>query len=121
MTFFLLSILFMFIGRKIGWLFSRIVLYQTRASAALIFAALWAALVAFAMRGLINVQQPGAVLRWIFGYSLGAYVAIPNYGLVDRSTLPPDVERRDTAISNLAVLVYIGLSITFAYVIPPTR
>jgi hypothetical protein len=41
------------------------------------------------------------VVRWIIGFGLAAYVAIPNYGLFQESSIPYDEQMRDLMISWL--------------------
>ncbi len=70
------------------------------------------------MRGLLDWQQPGAVLRWIMGYALGAYVSVPNFGLLNESTIPEHAAGRHNLTSNLPLLAYIAMSVALAFLLP---
>ena len=118
MAFFLLALIFMFVGRKLGWALSKSLLYTAPLFIALVLATLWGGLVAFGMRELLNWQQPGAILRWLMGYALGAYVAVPNYGLLVPPTIPDKATSRHDLVLNVPAVVYIGASIAFAYLLP---
>jgi hypothetical protein len=39
---------------------------------------------------LIGWLHPNVVIKWIMGFALAAYVAIPNYGLLQESSIPDD-------------------------------
>jgi hypothetical protein len=60
------------------------------------------------MSGLIGWLHPGAVLKWILGFALGAYVATPNFGLFNESTIPDDAQPRYLMISTLPVLIFVA-------------
>jgi len=104
-----------FVGRKIGWVVSRAFLYTAPMHFVVGCCILWGLLVCFAIQGLIQWLQPGTVIRWIFGYLLGWYVAIPNFGLVLESTIPPKVRDRHLLVSVLPALVYIAVSLAFGF------
>jgi hypothetical protein len=55
---------------------------------------------------LIEWQHPPGVLKWVMGYWLGAYVAIPNYGLIRESSIPNDSRGRRTIVSTLPFATY---------------
>lgn len=82
MIFFFMAIGFMMLGRKVGWAFSKAIPYRSPVGATALVALSWGGAVALAMRYMIDWQHPGAILRWVMGYALGAYVAIPNFGLL---------------------------------------
>lgn len=96
----------MYLGRKLGWALSRRVLYRAPTVFAVIAAVAWGGGVAGSMFGLIDWQQPGALLKWVMGSALGAYVAIPNFGLVTDASIPPESRNRHIMVSNLPVAVY---------------
>lgn len=106
MAFFFLTVLFMYLGRKLGWALSRRVLYRASTVFAVIAAIAWGEVVAVSVFGLIDWQRPGTVLKWVMGYALGAYVAIPNSGLVIDASIPPESRSRHIIVSNLPVAVY---------------
>ncbi|PYV75688.1 MAG: hypothetical protein DMG96_16405 [Acidobacteria bacterium] len=67
----------------------------------------WGLGVGVGMSSLIGWLHPGAVLKWILGFALGAYVAIPNYGLFAESTIPDSDLPRHSMISHWPLVTYI--------------
>jgi hypothetical protein len=61
-------------------------------------------------------QHPFWLLKYILGFGMGAYVAVPNYGLLNESTIPPEEIRRHERISLLPLWTYILTSGVFAYI-----
>jgi hypothetical protein len=118
MAFFLLAIVFLWVGRKLGWFLSRAVLYAAPAGLAIAVCVAWGAGVAEVVRLLIDYQQPGVILRWVMGYALGAYVAVPNFGLLVESTVPDYARGRHLMVSTLPQCVYIVASIVLAFFMP---
>lgn len=49
------------------------------------------------------------------GYALGAYVAVPNFGLLDEGTIPAHEQGRHSLISALPWLTYVAGSVAFAF------
>lgn len=107
--FFLIAMFGMYIFRKIGWIFSRTVLYNPKISnlSTAFFCIIWAILTAILVHLSILWQQPNIVMKIIFGYILGAYVSIPNFGLVDESTIPIEKIHHHKLIGNISVVSYI--------------
>jgi hypothetical protein len=106
----------MFVLRQLGWMLSRTVLYTTGWPVCIILLLAWGAGIAFGFRHLVLWLQFGWVLKTL-GYGAAAYVSIPNYGLFDGSSFPGDVELRHIAVSQLSFLLFIILSIVFAFTI----
>ena len=98
-----------------GWALSR-PLYVAPLALVVVLCVAWGGSVGFAVRFLIDQNQPSVWLRWIMGYALGAYVAIPNYGLIRPSTIPPNAIPRHNLISNVPPAVYIIVSILLAWI-----
>src|SRR5260221_34753 len=117
MAFVIIALVGMYPGRRFGWLLSRAVLYS--ASSAVVIAAciIWGALVAYLIHLLIGWQHPHWILKAIFGFALGCYVAIPNYGLLDESTIPPEAMKTHELISLLPFWIFIFSSVGFAYLL----
>jgi hypothetical protein len=113
--FVLLAFVFMDIGRRLGWLISRYSLYADPTPVVLIELVAWGAIVAYLMHVLITWQQPNWIVKWIFGFGLGAYVSVPNYGLF--ASLPSEALPRDAANSNLSLFVFIVCMIAFSYLL----
>ena len=105
----------MYAGRRIGWALSRNFLYSANMTAAVIACIAWGMLIACGVRALIMWQSPFWLLRWIFGYFMGAYVAVPNYGLLVESTIPHTEMRRHDRITMLPLWTYILTSLLFAH------
>ena len=114
MLFFVLSFAFMNIGRQIGYALCR-PLYRRGLTLIVAFGLLWGAGVAAAMHSLVGWQHPGFLLKWVMGYALGAYVAIPNYMLVDPATMAPDIMTKDTVLNGVPFITYIACSLAFAW------
>ena len=107
----LLSIALLYIGRKTGWALSKGVLYTGHTSAALLSSIIWGAVIAMAVWGLIRWQSPSWWLKFPFGYLLGAYVAIPNFGLINPATIPESAQPRHLMVSQVPWITYILLVI----------
>ena len=114
-AFVLFSIILLYLGRRLGWGLSKNVLYSSPVALALVLCLLWGVAVASAIHALIAWHHPNLVLKIIFGFMLGGYVAIPNYGLVAESTIPPEAMPKHNLISILPLCVYILVSIAFAW------
>ena len=110
MIFFLCAFVFMFIGRKLGWALSRPLYFAPLATVS-VFSLFWGIAIAVSIRGLVVWQEPGALLRWIMGYALGAYVAIPNYGLFNEATMPAEATTRHSVLKAVPLLTYVASSI----------
>ncbi len=117
MAFFLLAIFFL-VGRRLGWFLSRAFLYTAPVPLAIVLCVAWGGGVAGVIRLFINYQQPGVLLRWVMGYSLGAYVAVPNFGLLAESSIPDYARDRHLMVSTLPQFVYIVASVVLAFLMP---
>jgi hypothetical protein len=107
MWFALAALVFMVVGRKLGWLFSKAFFYPAPTFLSFRGAILWGVSVGIAVSGLIGWLHPGTALRWILGFALGAYVAIPNFGLFNESTLPDSYLPRHVMIKSVPLLSYV--------------
>ena len=87
MVFFLITFFGMWAGRRLGWAISKDFLYSVNASLAVAVCITWGGFVALLIHALIVWQHPHWLLKYVMGFALGAYVAIPNYGLVAESTV----------------------------------
>lgn len=87
MRFALAALLFMYVGRRVGWALSRNFLYHAPIVVSFLMGAGWGVGVGIGMSGLIGWLQPNVLLKWILGFALAAYVSIPNFGLIDESTI----------------------------------
>jgi hypothetical protein len=107
MLFFIIAFVGMYIGRKIGWALSRGILYFSSTPTAVTICVVWGVLVAFGVHVLNEWQHPNIILKIIMGYALGAYVSIPNFGLLNESTIPEKESSRHEMISLLPMTTYI--------------
>ena len=97
----------MVVGRKFGWKLSKLILYPAPAVISFINLIGWGAVVAWGMSSVIGRLHRNVVLRWILGFGLAAYVAIPNYGLFQESTIPDHKQVRHRMISWVPLIVYV--------------
>jgi len=111
----LVALVFMYVGRKIGWALSGAILYPSHVAISALLCMGWGIGVAYAIHALIAWQQPNIFVKIIFGFLLGAYVAVPNYGLVAESSIPPNAMPKHNMIFTLPVFLYIAGSIAFAW------
>jgi hypothetical protein len=109
--FILISLVFMVMGRKFGWSLSELIFYPAPAVISLINLIGWGVAVAWGMDVLIGWLHPNMVLKWILGFGLAAYVAVPNYGLLQESSIPDDKQTRHMLISWLPLIVYTATEI----------
>jgi len=107
MKFTLIAFVGMFVGRKIGWGLSKGFFYIAPTVLSVVGVAVWGIAVGYGMSYLIGATHPNLILRWVLGFGLGAYVAIPNFGLFQESTLPDEVMPRHFMISSLPLVGYI--------------
>jgi len=117
MIFVLIAITFMYLGRKIGWAISKKILYPVQEPWGGILSIVWGGVVALCVRLLIDWQHPSIVVKIIFGFMLGAYVSVPNYGLFMESTIPPEAMAKHRLLSTLPFLSYIICSIYFSWLL----
>ena len=116
-AFVLLSLVFMYLGRRAGWTLSKNFLYDLPTVVVIVLCCVWGIAVAFGIHALIAWQQPHWILKAIFGFALGGYVAVPNYGLVAESTIPPEAIKKHDMLTMLPLWVYILSSVFFAFLL----
>jgi len=116
-AFLLFSAVFMYFGRKLGWLLSKASLYTAPLPVVLVECIIWGGLVAYLIHALITWQQPHWILKWVFGFGAGSYVSSPNIGLLAESSIPDHAYARHFTITNLPFLAFILCSLLFAYVL----
>lgn len=107
------SFILLIIGRKLGWLCCRLFLYEINIKAMIVFVVLWGFGVAATINFLYVLYTPNIFLKLIFGFMLGLYVSIPNYGLLNESTIPPEAYRRHDLIRLVPIWSYIAVSLFF--------
>jgi hypothetical protein len=70
----------------------------------------WGVVVVWGMSSLIGWLHPNVVI-WVMGFALAAYVAVPNYGLLQESSIPDDKQIRHAMISWVSLIVYVATEI----------
>jgi hypothetical protein len=105
--FIFISLVFMVVGRKFGWTLSKLIFYPAPAVISFINLIGWGVAVAWGMSSLSGWLQPNVIIRWIRGFALAAYVAVPNYGLFQESSIPDDKQMRHMLISWVPLIVYV--------------
>lgn len=114
MAFFFGCLLAVYIGRKIGWAISRSVLYSSGWVVCAIVCLIWGVGVAYGLRLFMLAMHPGTLLK-IFGYGAGAYISIPNYGLIAEATMPEHQLPRHVFIKAVPSVLFIVASVVFAF------
>ncbi|MDL1969487.1 MAG: hypothetical protein LWW94_00665 [Candidatus Desulfofervidaceae bacterium] len=104
----------MLVGRKLGWFFSKR-LYTTSFTSIVIFGLIWGIVVAVIVRSFIIWQKPSLIVRWIMGFALGAYVSIPNFGLMNEDNISDEIIREHVLLKTIPEVTYIIGSIILAY------
>ena len=117
MAFVFIALVGMYLGRRLGWMLSRTLLYSAPPAVVVVACLIWGALVAYLIHLLVGWQHPHWSLKIIFGFALGTYVSIPNYGLAAESTIPPEAIKRHKLISLLPMCVFLLSSVGFAYLL----
>jgi len=117
MAFVLLAMVYMYCGRRLGWALSKRLLYPIPEPGSVLISIAWGGIIAFAICILIEWQHPNLILRIIFGYMLGAYVAIPNYGLLNEATIPTEEKTKHERLYTWPLLTYIATSLVCAWVV----
>ena len=115
MVFFFIALVFMYVGRKIGWTLSKSVLYTASPVTTGIVSAIWGMGVAVTMVCLIRWLEPNIVLKIIMGYALGWYVAIPNFGLLQEGSIPEEAKPRHLMISTWPGVAYLVTIVTLSF------
>lgn len=100
----------MYVGRKVGWQASLHVFYRISGARFISLLIAWGLAVAGLVRFSIDLGAPGVLVRWISGCALGAYVAVPNYGLFAETTLPSADLQRHRLVSGTPLLTYFAAS-----------
>ena len=93
--------------RRVGWAFSKRILYSAPQIGSVALTMVWAFLISYLLHILIRWQNPNIVIKIIFGYGFGSYLSIPNFALFAQSTLPPEEVKR-------TAYVYVAALATFA-------
>ncbi len=115
MVFVIVTLICSQLGRRLGWALSKRFLYFASPLSVVVASIIWGGLVALLMHALIVRYQPHWLLKWIFGFAQGAYVSVPNFGLVAESTIPEHAVLRHEILSNVPLLVFIIASVVFAF------
>ena len=114
-AFVLFSVVFMFLGRNLGWWLSKASLYRDPLPLILVECVVWGGLIACIIHSLITCHHPHWILKWVFGFGVGSYVSMPNYGLHVESSVPDHMKFRHLSITTLPFLAFILCSVLLAY------
>lgn len=115
LLFVVLAFIFMYIGRKIGWALSRSILYPAHAGISALVCVGWGVAVGYGVHALISWQHPNIIVKVIFGFLLGAYVAVPSFGLVVESSISQQAMPKHNMTFTLPVFVYIATLFVLAW------
>jgi hypothetical protein len=117
MTFFFGCLFSTWIGNMTGWAICRNLLYKSSWTVCVVVCFAWGIGAAYALHLFILHTHPGLLLK-IFGYGAGAYVSVPNYGLLDESSIPDYKMPRHVFIKGAPQLTYSVASIILAFSFP---
>jgi hypothetical protein len=116
MIFFFGCLIATWIGRKAGWAISRSLLYPSSWAVCVIVCVAWSVGLAYGLRLFILATHPGLLLK-IYGYGAGAYISIPNYGLLMESSIPDYVRPRHDFLRGVPSILFIVASLVFAFTV----
>jgi hypothetical protein len=116
--FFLVCIFGLWVGRRVGWWFSKTFLYAGPAVPVVLFLLVWGSGTALSLRLAIDWLHPGTVLK-VIGYGAGAYVSNPAFGLVREDTMADSAHDRHLLVNNLPLVVFIVAAIALAWFVRP--
>ena len=116
--FFVLSFFGTNILRRLGWRLSRGSLYFVQSFFAVTFCIFWGGCIAGLVHSLIGWLHPFWLVKWIFGYGQGAYAAVPNYGLLQESSIPPEAMLRHQILWTVPLVSYVAIALLLAFTHP---
>jgi hypothetical protein len=102
------------IGRQLGWRLSRSFLYAAPLALTVAACLVWGTGLAYLLRLMIGWLKP-FILVELIGFGAGAYLSIPNYELFVETSMPRNLHRRHSLVSNLSLGTFILASFAFAY------
>lgn len=76
LAFFLISLAFTQVARRLGWSVSKRFLYFVPVPLVVTICLLWGSAIALAIHASIVWLKPHWLVKWIFGYAQGAYASI---------------------------------------------
>lgn len=114
MAFVIVALLGMYVARRISWALAR-EMYSLPRVVIFLLSLLWGLLVAYLIHLNIMWQHPYWVLKWIFGFVLGAYSSMPAYGLWSANSTPPGLEVEDMLMTLPPFAVYVMASVVLAF------
>lgn len=109
------SILVMYVFRRGGWFFSKKFYIKFTYFHTIAFCLFWGFITAVAISYLIYEFDPNILVKIIFGFLMGCYIAIPNYKLFDESSIPAKALKKHKALSIIPLLIYIVLVVIYAW------
>jgi hypothetical protein len=107
MYFVLIALLELLLLRRLGWLLSKRFLYPGPDWGVGFVTAIWGSLIAGFEALSIWYLHPMFWIEAILGWALGAYLAIPNYGLFRLESIPNYALDRHRFISTRPLISYL--------------
>ena len=104
--------------RRLGWRLSRDSLYFVQSFFAVSFCITWGGCIAGLVHFLIGWLHPYWLVKWIFGYAQGAYAAVPNFGLLQESSIPPGAMVRHQILLTIPLISYVAMALLLAFTRP---
>jgi hypothetical protein len=98
-----------FSRRRWGWWLSKR-LYFSSLPVVIVLCVGWGVFIALVLHHLIGRYDP-SLLAKCFGYCVGAYVSIPNFGLIAEASIPASAQPRHALIEVLPFVTYVAMSI----------
>jgi hypothetical protein len=117
MYFIVIAVLGLVVFRKIGRALSKKVFYLGPGWIVGFGTAVWGALMATLVFLLIFLLHPNLFVEVAFGWLLGAYLAIPNYGLWHSNSLPDSLRDRHRFLSTRPLISYLCLAAWLAFLV----
>ena len=111
----IVSFILMYVLRKTGWYFSKKIYVKFSYFLTVIFCIVWGYATALIVGFLIFKYDPNIVVKIIFGYAMGAYMSIPNFGLLSESSVPLEAQKKHKTLSSLPLIIYIVVLVIYAF------
>jgi hypothetical protein len=111
----IISLILMYIIRKAGWYFSKILYFRFNNIIIVLFCLVWGYLTAVLIGYNIFKFNPEFAVKIVFGYAIGAYMSIPSYGLFNENAMDEINRRKYSLFTFTPLITYI--TVTLAYML----